>query len=421
MFTFRIKYLKGDTNCAADALSRYPILSGEPERSDKDEEELVCAAMTAATVTAAEDEMGHVVDLRQVEEEAEQDEEYRLLRECVANDGWAERKYWEPPALRPYFRMRRHLSSQGSVVLYTCDEKHPRLVVPAALRRTVLANLHAGHQGRDSMLRRVRQSVYWPGIDAEVEQKRRQCAVCDTHAPSSPAESLMSSQGSVVLYTCDEKHPRLVVPAALRRTVLANLHAGHQGRDSMLRRARQSVYWPGIDAEVEQKRRQCAGSEASPAQLLTGRQLRDAIPVDTSLYEVSEWWAWFLRERERALVRSGDNAASRHNQSAHNLEPLTPGQRTHIQNPSSGRWDRAGTVLETTAPRQYLVRLDGSGCATIRNRRHLRPLTREPHTQASDDGAAAIPDPTPPTQRRPQRSRRAPRHLYDYILGDTTP
>ncbi|KAG0723365.1 hypothetical protein GWK47_042841 [Chionoecetes opilio] len=30
------------------------------------------------------------------------------------------------------------------------------------------------------------KSVYWPGIDAEVEQKRRQCAVCDTHAPSSP-------------------------------------------------------------------------------------------------------------------------------------------------------------------------------------------------------------------------------------------
>ncbi|KAG0718517.1 hypothetical protein GWK47_007616 [Chionoecetes opilio] len=41
------------------------------------------------------------------------------------------------------------------------------------------------------MLRRARQSVYWPGIDAEVEQKRRQCAVCDTHAPSSPAETLL--------------------------------------------------------------------------------------------------------------------------------------------------------------------------------------------------------------------------------------
>ncbi|KAG0726344.1 hypothetical protein GWK47_036809 [Chionoecetes opilio] len=110
------------------------------------------------------------------------DEEYRLLRECVANDGGAERKDWEPLALRQYFKMRRHLSCQGNIVLYTCDEKHPRLVIPAALRRAVLANLHAGtragtqcYAGRGSHL-----------LAAEVEQKRRQCAVCDTPRPLQP-------------------------------------------------------------------------------------------------------------------------------------------------------------------------------------------------------------------------------------------
>ncbi|KAG0711615.1 hypothetical protein GWK47_020235 [Chionoecetes opilio] len=73
-----------------------------------------------------------------------------------------------------------------------------------------------------------------------------------------------------------------------------------------------------------------------------------------------------LRERERAMARSGDSAASRYDQTAHNLEPLTTRLRTRILNPGSGRWDRAGTVLETTAPRQYLVRLDGSGRTTLR-------------------------------------------------------
>ncbi|KAG0725526.1 hypothetical protein GWK47_038453 [Chionoecetes opilio] len=160
------------------------------------------------------------------------------------------------------------------------------------------------------------------------------------------------------------------------------------------------------------------GSEASPAQLITGRQLRDAIPVDASLYEVSERWAWLLRERERAMARSGDSAASRHDQTAYNLEPLTPGLRTRILNPGSGRWDRAGTVLETTAPRQYLVRLDGSGRTTIRNRRHLRPLTC---VQAHDDGTTAMPGATRPSQGRPQRHRQAPRHLLDYVLGNATP
>ncbi|KAG0710800.1 hypothetical protein GWK47_022048 [Chionoecetes opilio] len=77
------------------------------------------------------------------------------------------------------------------------------------------------------------------------------------------------------------------------------------------------------------------GSEASPAQLITGRQLRDAIPVDASLHEVSERWAWLLRERERAMARSGDSAASRHGPNKPTTSsPSRPGLRTRIQNPA---------------------------------------------------------------------------------------
>jgi len=180
MYSFRIKYLNGKTNCATDALSRYPMLLGHPEESDEADDELVCATMVAAASEAVEGDGGRVVDIQQVEEEVAKYEEYRLLHECVSNEGWTDRKDMEPLALRPYFRMRRHLSCQGNLILYTNDEKQPRLVIPMALRRTVLSNLHAGHQGRDSMLCRACQSVYWPGIDAEVEQKRRQCQVCET-------------------------------------------------------------------------------------------------------------------------------------------------------------------------------------------------------------------------------------------------
>lgn len=103
MFTFSIKYLKGSTNCAADALSRYP-------NSDITEEEIMCAVMTAATVAAADEETGRIVDIHQLEEE---DEKYRLLQECVANNGWAEPKDQKCLTLRRYFRMRRHLSCLG--------------------------------------------------------------------------------------------------------------------------------------------------------------------------------------------------------------------------------------------------------------------------------------------------------------------
>ncbi|MPC19613.1 hypothetical protein E2C01_012532 [Portunus trituberculatus] len=132
------------------------------------------------------------------------------------------------------------------------------------------------------------------------------------------------------------------------------------------------------------------GSEVSLAQLLTEHQVQDAIPVDASLYKT-----------------------------AHNLKPLVPHQWTRIQNPGSDHWDRVGTILEITVPRQYLVRLNGSGRATIRNRRHLHLFRYEP-TYVRDEGVLAIPEPFPPTQGRPQHPRQAPRHLSDYIFGDAT-
>jgi hypothetical protein len=44
---------------------------------------------------------------------------------------------------------------------------------------------------------------------------------------------------------------RLVVPQALRKEVLRRLHASHQGIERTLRRARQTVFWPGISSDIK--------------------------------------------------------------------------------------------------------------------------------------------------------------------------
>ncbi|XP_043240331.1 uncharacterized protein K02A2.6-like [Amphibalanus amphitrite] len=51
---------------------------------------------------------------------------------------------------------------------------------------------------------------------------------------------------------------RLVVPSALRRGVLEKLHDSHQGVDRTKRRARLSVYWPGIDKQIADTVAACA-------------------------------------------------------------------------------------------------------------------------------------------------------------------
>jgi hypothetical protein len=50
---------------------------------------------------------------------------------------------------------------------------------------------------------------------------------------------------------------RLVIPVALRPEVTQGLHAAHQGVGSMLARAQQTVFWPGIFNNLEVIRARC--------------------------------------------------------------------------------------------------------------------------------------------------------------------
>ncbi|KAL3071929.1 hypothetical protein niasHS_017222 [Heterodera schachtii] len=50
---------------------------------------------------------------------------------------------------------------------------------------------------------------------------------------------------------------RIVVPASLQTEVLKMLHCGHPGMKRMKSLARQHVYWPGIDQQIEEVVRKC--------------------------------------------------------------------------------------------------------------------------------------------------------------------
>ena len=50
---------------------------------------------------------------------------------------------------------------------------------------------------------------------------------------------------------------RSVIPVVLRPEVLATLHAGHQGVTSMVARAANSFWWPGINDDLRRIRLSC--------------------------------------------------------------------------------------------------------------------------------------------------------------------
>ena len=65
-----------------------------------------------------------------------------------------------------------------------------RTVIPSSLQKKILLTLHEGHQGIDKTRRRARDSVFWPGIDRQIEDMIKRCYQCLSLLPANCKEPL---------------------------------------------------------------------------------------------------------------------------------------------------------------------------------------------------------------------------------------
>jgi len=113
-----------------------------------------------------------VVDLTELAAETKRDEHLVLVTKYIIN-GWPEKKA-VPPALQPYYAVREELSTFAD----GCVFRGTRAVIPTTLRARMLELGHEGHPGIIRMKQRCRESIWWPGIDVDVEQQVRECTAC---------------------------------------------------------------------------------------------------------------------------------------------------------------------------------------------------------------------------------------------------
>ena len=116
----------------------------------------------------------------------------------------------------------------------------------------------------------------------------------------------------------------------------------------------------------------------SPAMALFGRPIRDFIPIHPGKYKPHPTWQATLQAREEALRNRHMRDAERLSEHTVNLPPLKVGDTVRIQNqvgPHPNKWDKTGIVIEVRQFHQYVIRVDGSGRVTLRNRRFLRRYT----------------------------------------------
>ena len=165
----------------ADTLSRHLIKSQPTKSTFEDEFDQVPQTEEINRIIATEEKIS------KLKVETEKDEVLQQVK-GVIQAGWPENKNVLDPTLVNYFHVRDELTVQEGVVL-----RGERVVIPKSLRKEILEDLHAAHQGVESTLRRARESIYWPNMNREIKEYIFRCETCTTFSTRQSKEPLSLS------------------------------------------------------------------------------------------------------------------------------------------------------------------------------------------------------------------------------------
>ena len=218
---FKISYCPGKWQRGPDALSRYPSQKpciaavNEIQHTAHlpicDMEDPVCSAPTslfhlicenptetdiqasdATTIQAMSAFINSIsshtetISIDEVKHAACADKEYLDLLDLITNGFPQSRNKVHPTHLREFWSVHERLSCIEGVALMDT-----RVVIPRSLRKQILANLHTANQGISGMKARANQTVYWPGMDAQMRNFKDACSDCLANSPSQQAEPIV--------------------------------------------------------------------------------------------------------------------------------------------------------------------------------------------------------------------------------------
>ena len=169
-YDYSIVYRPGSKLANADCLSRLPIPQSVPT-----------PPVPGDTIMLLEKMDEFPVNVSQIRTWTNKDPLLSRVRKLV-QCGFPEHLKSDND-LKPYLQRRFELSVQDQVLLWG-----QRVVVPPQGRTRVLDELHDAHPGIARMKALARSLVWWPGIDAALEDKVKTCSICQ-ESRAAPAEA----------------------------------------------------------------------------------------------------------------------------------------------------------------------------------------------------------------------------------------
>lgn len=100
--------------------------------------------------------------------------------------GWPENKAELPEEVRPFWGYKEEITEAEGLLF-----RGEQLIVPKTLRGKMLHKVHEGHLGRDKCLSNARQTMFWPGMSAQIANAVASCSICNKYQGSQQKEPMI--------------------------------------------------------------------------------------------------------------------------------------------------------------------------------------------------------------------------------------
>ncbi|XP_048237058.1 uncharacterized protein K02A2.6-like [Haliotis rufescens] len=133
-------------------------------------EEMLSAAAELHVMSVLCASLGKFVTPEELKHTSTEDTVLTQVRDFVTN-GWPNET---PNGLEVYAKIKDELFIFNSA----CVGRGERAIIPESLQQRVLYMAHNGHPGIVRMKQKCRESVWWPGIDRQIEKFVKDCEAC---------------------------------------------------------------------------------------------------------------------------------------------------------------------------------------------------------------------------------------------------
>ena len=423
-YNFEVVWVPGKLNCIADALSRYPVFSG-------DATDLESSVVRAVRISREEPSLKFLF--------LAIDTDYRHIVKALREGVKLETLPSTHPA-RPYRNIWSRLSlldgKANTLMLLDGDI----IVVPRGARDSLLRKLHFSHAGYQKTLLQAKENYFWPNMANNIKQLCEKCEVCTALLPSKSHKPNLGGTEATLLEPMDEVSCDLYHINDAEWLIMVDRVSGYfltkklpKTRTIDVIKVLKSWFnlfgWPlvlrsdngpqfrtefsgwCVDNNIIHKLSSAYHHESAGLAESAVKQAKHLIEKCTKSGEdweqaMQDWLCTpnvhsgvrpaflFLKRTPRSRVphvaKDGDwqeARQAREDSMCKGTQPASKfevGDRVICQNPHSNRWTDFGVISEVRDTNQSFYVTFGDGSKKLRNVRFIRPDTVSGHPRSAD-------------------------------------